>query len=144
MSNSITVNITFSFKGETFHPSTKIDLDVLMKNVQEDDQEMKQETVLAPIYPLLAASINIDTYSYAYEIMQAGDAVYSDATGIAINHLQDGKFDYQSFRQEWLNNEHLGVVQAIADKHLSDTDLEQQPQFRDALLEAFEAGRKSQ
>ncbi|MCU7938449.1 MAG: hypothetical protein KZQ64_05305 [gamma proteobacterium symbiont of Bathyaustriella thionipta] len=140
MSNSITVSITFSFKGETFHPTTIIDLDALMKNSLVADQD----TVLASIYPFLAASINIDTYSYAYEIMQAGDAVYSDPTGIAANHLQDGKFDYQSFRQEWFYNKTLNTVQAIADKYFPEIDLKQQPQLKEALIEAFETGKNSQ
>jgi len=141
MSNSI-ISITFSFKGETFFPFTKIDLDALMKNIQADE-EIKQESVLMPIYPLLAASINIDTYSYAYEMMQAGNVSYSEPTGLAINHLKGENFDYQSFRKEWQYNKNLSLVQSIADKYLSVTDLEQQPRLRDALLEAFEAGRNN-
>ncbi len=142
MSNTITVSINFSFKGETFSPSTSIDLDVLMhKNYLSTIGQ--ESNISVSIYPLLAASINLDTYSYAYEVMLASHAVYSEPTGIAVKHLTQGQFNYQSFYKEWLDEKMLTIVQEIADKHLSVADLAQQPQLKEALFEAFLAGEKS-
>ncbi len=138
--NTIKVSTTFSFKGETFSPSIIIDLDSLMKNSTIGETE--QSNIPPSLLPLLAASIDIDTYSYAYEIMQAAEAVYSEPAGIAGNHLTEGKFNYLSFRKEWLENENLTIVQTIADKHRLDIDFQEQSELRDALLDAFFEGKK--
>ena len=138
--NTIKVSITFSFKGETFSPFTIIDLDLLMK--QSEIGKTEQNSVPTHIYPLLAASADIDTYSYAYEIMQAADAVYSEPTGMATKYLIEGQFDYQAFRKEWLENENMTIVQNIADKHRLEIDFHEQSELRDALLEAFFEGKK--
>lgn len=137
MNNFITVNITFSFKGETFTPSVKLDLDTMMKNYHDTVQGRELES----LYPLLAASIDLDTYSYAYEILQASDALYSDASELAQKHLQDGDFNYQSFYSDWTHHKHLDIIASIAQTHLDIDDLQQQPALRDALLEALEAGK---
>jgi len=138
--NTIKVSITFSFKGENFSPFTIIDLDSLMRTFTTD--EIEQDSILAPFLPLIAASIDIDTYSYAYEMMQAGEAVYSEPTDIAGNHLTEGKFNYQSFREEWLKNENIAIVQNIADKHQLNIDFQEQSELRDALLDVFFEGKK--
>jgi hypothetical protein len=141
MTNTITVNITFSFKGETFTPSTQIDLDHLMETMSPE-VELSQENILRPIYPLLASSIHIDTYSYAYEIMQAGSAHYSEPTGMTGEFLTEGQFDFQAFRQQWLDNKNVLIVQQIAQKYLSVSDLDAQPALKGALLEALAFGQR--
>ena len=143
VTNRINVSITFSFKGETFYPSTSIDLDALMNNNSLAVIE-QQSNMLASIYPLMAASINLDTYSYAYEIMLASSAVYSQATGIAKKHLREGQFDYLSFYKEWQEQNVINVIEDIADKYHLLTELEQQPQLKNALLDAFYAGKNQQ
>ncbi len=142
MPNTITISITFSFKGETFTPSAQIDLDHLMEKMSPE-VELSQENILRPIYPLLAASIQIDTYSYAYEIMQAGSAHYSKPTGMAGEFLIEGQFDFQAFGQQWLDNKNVLIVQQIAQKYLSVSDLDTQPALKGALLEALALGKKT-
>ncbi len=141
MPNTITISITFSFKGETFTPSAQIDLDHLMEKMSPDE-DISQENILGSIYPLLASSIQIDTYSYAYEVMQAGSAHYSEPTGMAGEFLTDGQFDFQAFRQRWLDNKNVLIVQQIAQKYLSVSDLDAQPALKNALLEALALGQK--
>ncbi len=97
---------------------------------------------LVTIYPRLAADIDIDIYSYAYEIMQAGEPVYLEPSGLAKKHLIESKFDYQAFCDDWFYHKNLLSIQKIAKSHLGVTDLEQQPDLRDALMEALEAGKK--
>lgn len=133
MSNSIQATVTFSFKGETFSPSIRIDLDTFIR--EENDPSM--------IYNLLARSGGIDTYSYAYEVMEVCEIEYCEPAGLACNHLHDGKFDFQGFHADWLHHNNLEVVQKIAQKHLSIDDLEQHPQLRDALLEALNTSKLS-
>ena len=139
MSNTITVEIPFSFKGKTLVPSAIIDLDAMMRRYHE----MIPGQELESVYPLLAASIDIDVYSYEYEIMQAGTGVYSKPTGLAEKHLNNTSFDYQRFYKDWLTHKDLTMVQKIAQTRMGVEDLQQQPALRDALLEALALGRKS-
>ncbi|MCW8932238.1 MAG: hypothetical protein OQL19_18640 [Gammaproteobacteria bacterium] len=140
MNNSITISITFSFKGDTFTPSLKIDLDAMMK--RWNGAMIGNE--LESIYPHLAASINIDTYSYAYEVMQASEPEFSEPTGLAEKHLKETHFNFQTFYDDWLYHKNLLIIQEIAESRLGITELDQQPKLRDALFEALEAGRKVQ
>ncbi len=142
MSNTIKLDMSFSFKGDTFYPSTILDLDSLMSN--HSLEVIHQESnILSFIYPLLAASIDLDTYSYAYESMLASHVVYSQPTGIAVNHLSEEQFNYVTFHQEWLTKKVFNIIEKIAKTHLSVVNLEQQPHLKSALLEAFYAGKKA-
>ena len=134
MTNSITATIKFSFKGETFSPSARIDLDAFFA----------AKPVLEPgvfpqyVYNMIAKNGEIDGYSYAYEVMLASEVVFSEPTGLAGECLQGNKFDFECFQQRWLYQQKLETVQDIALRHLKVEDIEQQPKLRDALLEALE------
>ncbi len=142
MPNSIVITSIFSFKGETYSPSIKIDLDALMTSIQ-DDTELEPNKLLTSIYPRLAASLDIDSYSYAYEIMLAADVKYSAAEGIAALFLQDESFDFSSFYKKWLADKTLGVLQIIVDEYLPEVDLSQPTAIKSALLAAYAAGKNS-
>ena len=134
MKNSITATIKFSFKGETFSPSARIDLDVLFAA-----QPVLEPGVIPQyVYNMIARSGDIDGYSYAYEVMLASDVIFSEPTGLAGECLQGNTFDFECFQQRWLYQQKLQIVQDIALRHLKVEDIEQQPELRDALLEALE------
>ena len=134
MTNSITATIKFSFKGETFSPSARIDLDVLFAAKPVLEPGMIPQYV----YNMIAKNGEIDGYSYAYEVMLASEVVFSEPTGLASECLQGEQFDFECFQQQWLYQQKLKIVQDIALRHLNVEDIEQQPQLRDALLEALE------
>jgi hypothetical protein len=138
MKSVIRVTIIFSFKGKKLSPSVVMDLDALMKT-----QTLVNGNELLSIYPLLAANINIDTYSYEFEMMQASHPTYSDPSGLAIAYCQAGEFDYSAFCTDWQHHQELQAVEEIAQSYLSINDLEQQPQLKEALLAAFSLGKKS-
>ena len=134
MNNSITAEIKFSFKGETFSPSARIDLDVFFA----DRPVLEPGRIPQYVYSMVAKNGEIDGYSYAYEVMLASEVVFSEPTGLAGKCLQDKHFDFECFQQHWLYQQKLKIVQDIALQHLNIEDIEQQPQLRDALLEALE------
>ena len=70
--------------------------------------------------------------------MEASDISYSEATGLAAEHLKNGVFDFHAFQKDWRHQKNLIIVQEIAQEHMGITDLEQQPQLRDALLDALQ------
>ena len=69
MSNHITASVEFYFKGEKFTAAIELDL----------DQHMQNAGKLPALYPLLAKAINLDPYSYEYEMMQAEVIFFNNA-----------------------------------------------------------------
>lgn len=134
MENRITATIKFSFKGETFTPSTEIDLDKLFAS----KPVLEPGTVPLYVYNIIAKDAEIDGYSYAYEVMLASEVLFSNPVGLAADCLHNEAFDFERFQTLWHYQKKLAVVQDIALRHMNIDDLEQQPQLRDALLEALE------
>jgi hypothetical protein len=83
----------------------------------------------------------MDTYSYAYEVMQASEPSFSEATGLAAQCIEAGRFDWQRFVALRQESRILEQLQAIARETLDIASLDQAPQLRAALLRAFELGR---
>ena len=133
MSNNIVISVEFYFKGQKHSPSMVVDLDAHIQNKGGFDS----------LYPLLANSNNIDLYSYEYEMMLAEDLVFSDATGLAKDFLEDGQFDLTAFRQALHDEGITEAISEIASTHLAVDDLSSQPGLKAALLEAFKLGQKS-
>ena len=134
MNNTVTIGVEFYFKGQKISPSVVIDLDKRIEIISGFDS----------IYSLLAKSNNIDVYSYEYEMMLAEDLIFSDATGLAKDFLENGKFDLVAFKQALDDESITEVISKVASDYLSMDDLSLQPDIKAALLEAYKQGRKSQ
>ena len=132
MSNHVTASVEFYYKGEKI--STSIELDL--------DQHMQAGGQLPDLYPLLAKALNLDIYSYEYEMMQAEKILFSDAKGLVAEHVNDGLFDSEAFASAWSESFVMKQLQQIAKKNLSIEDLQQQPELKNALLEAYNLGKK--
>ena len=133
MKNTVTVSAEFCFKGQKLSPSMVIDLDAFILNRGSYES----------LYPMLARSNNIDLYSYEYEMMQAEDLVFADADGLAVDFLDEGKFDLAAFGRAVHEQRIAEAISGIARDVLSIDDLSSQPELRAALFEAFNLGRKS-
>jgi len=133
MSNYITASVEFFFKGEKITASIELDL----------DQHMHSSGKLPRLYPLLASSINLDLYSYEYEMMQAENIIYSNAKGLATEHIIEGVLDAAAFENSWHESKQLEICQKIANKYLSINELQQHPELKNALLEAYRQGMKT-
>ena len=131
MANHITASVEFFFKGEKITASIELDL----------DQHMHSSEKLPRLYPLLASSINLDLYSYEYEMMQAEVIFFNNAKGLVAEHLDEGLLDIAAFETAWIENTLHEKLQEIAQRHLSIEDLHQQPDLKNALLEACQLGK---
>ncbi len=133
MSSNIVATIPFDFKGVHHTPSVKIDLDEFIESAQE----------LANIYSVVASQNQIGLYSYEYEVLMSSDIIFSQPEGIAQQFFNEGDFDLDRFRQEYQQQKVLHSLQSIAKKHLQIDNLEQNPELKRALLEAYSRGRES-
>jgi len=131
--NTIQISTVFSFKGETFEPATIIDL----------DQFIKKDGALPDLHHILAVQNNIDTYSYAFEVMQQADLYFDKASGLACDCLQDGQLDFLNYIQKRDEYELHTQLQKIAKDTLNMEDIANAPEIKEALLQAFKLGRDS-
>lgn len=133
MKNTIQISVEFSFKGETFNPTTIIDL----------DQFINKTGSTPDLHHILAVNNNIDTYSYTFEIMQQSEIGYANATGLAGEHLQDDCFDFQAYTTKSEEIELHSQLQQIAKDTLNIDDLTEEPEIKNALIHAYQLGLNS-
>jgi len=134
MKNSIKVTIPFSFKGVEHKPSAIIDLDVFIQGEQTIDNTFQR----------VANENKIDNFSYEYEVLESSSKIFSDPTGIAGDFLSENDFDLEGFKQQLLSGNGLQKVQTIASNILNIDDLENNKDIKQALLEAYKAGKEAQ
>jgi len=132
LSNSIDAHIDFSFKGKTYALTSTLDLDRLLA----------QHDSFPALHAILAKEHGIDTYSYLYEVMQETEIEFQNAQGIAAEFLIDGQFDPEAFAANWRDNKIAALLQPIATSELGITDLNQNPGLKNALIQAFNLGRR--
>ena len=131
MNNSIDAHIEFSFRGESYSLTSTLDL----------DQLLAQHGTLPAIHALLAKEHGIDTYSYLYEVMQDAEIEYENAQGIATDFLSDKDFNQSAFITTWNESGALALLQPIAMHELGIADLNQHPNIKNALIQAFNLGK---
>jgi hypothetical protein len=129
--NTVRARLSLSFKGETYALDSVIDLD-----------ECLGESGEAPnFHRLLARAGGIDPYSYLYEVLEADEIEFSDATGVAARSCCDGRFDWTQFEQDRREECDWQVVRAIAERIMTGRDLDAEPDLKAALLAAYRAGK---
>ena len=131
MQNTIDIRIEFSFKGEDHTLTTTLNLDTLAL----------EDGALPDFHHLLAQANGIDTYSYLYEALETYDVEFSNARGLAAGCLHDGVFDMDTFRRHRQEQRELAVLGPIAQRCLQVADLDSQPALKQALREAYYAGK---
>lgn len=130
MSNTITASIEFYFKGIRHAGSLEVDL----------DQYMLATGAVPDFVALLADHMNIDQYSYEYEMMQVETVLYSHARNLAADYVHEGVFDAGAFEAAWSGDRIHQQLQEIAQRMLSIDDLHARPELKAALLEAYRFG----
>ena len=132
MSNQITASVEFYFKGERHGASIELEM----------DQHMHASGELPDLYPLLARAMDVGPYSYEYEMMLAETIIFSNAKGLIADFVNDGILDLAAFNVTWSESIIIEKLQDIAKQHLSVDDINQQPELKNALLEAYQLGKK--
>lgn len=130
MENSIDAQIEFSFKGQTYADSATINLDELME----------RRGALPSMHGILADRMEIDAYSYLYEVMLESEISFTNARGLAAAFVSDGAFDFEAFMAAWQENKVLGLLQSIAEREMGIADLADHPALKKALFQAYQAG----
>ncbi|RLL55608.1 hypothetical protein D8Y20_01525 [Mariprofundus sp. EBB-1] len=130
---TVIASISFDFRGKRFEPSITVDLHTMMLKKQP----------LNYLYVLLGASIDLDAYRHEYDVMVMHAIVYSEPTGLACDFFTDGTLDFEGFTHAWHKMRILSEIEAIAEQHLNISDLMQQPDIQQALIESYQAGQKN-
>jgi len=131
MKNQVTASVEFYYKGEKHSARVEVDL----------DHYMQTEGQIPALYPLLAQAIELDFYSYEYEMMQAEPIIFSDATGLVADYVTDGKLDFDAFQIAFNRHAVIERLQAIAREHMDIDDLQQHPDLMNALQDAYQLGK---
>ncbi|MES9845740.1 MAG: hypothetical protein ABW162_06500 [Candidatus Sedimenticola sp. PURPLELP] len=133
LKSSIEARIDFSYKGENYALSAKVDLDGMMSG----------SGAIHDLHRLLAMESKVDTYSYMYEVMEMQEVTFDNAEGLATECLTGGSFDIPKFEQLWKEHAVVTILAPIAKSCLGVDDLEQSPDLKAALVAAYEAGKLS-
>jgi len=134
MNNHITASVEFYFRGNKISSSIELDL----------DQHMHSAGKLPDLYPLLARSADLDLYSYEYEMMQAETIIFSQAKGLVTEFINESLLDIEAFETAWSKHSIIERLQEIAQQNLSIEDLQQQPELKKALLQAYQLGANAE
>ena len=131
MKNTVTASIHFSFKGKEHSPSITIEL----------DQHLEGGSSLPDLCSLIAKKNHYDLYSYEYEMMQAQDIIFSNPQGLVADFIHDGLLNFEDFHTAFNENKIFDKLQDIAKEQLQVENLEQQPNLKEALLQAYRLGK---
>ncbi len=135
MKNTVIVQVNFSFKGENFTPSITLELDYFVKHSGS----------LASLYSTIAQKNKIDTYSYAYEMMEASELIFHSAEGNVVDFIVDGKCNLEAYREHLAQSNMLIELEKIASEVLGVTDFtaKDNDDIKEALSRAYSAGQNS-
>jgi len=131
--NTLRTRASFSFKGEDYALDAVIDL----------DRSHSEAGEMPNFHLLLARACGIDPYSYLYEVFEAHELEFSEATGAAAEACRDGEFDWSQFEQARRDQHDWQSVRSLAEQTLSPDELDARPELMAALLAAYRAGRAS-
>ncbi len=133
MKNTVVVQVNFSFKGENFTPFITLELDDFVKH----------NGSLINLYPKIAQQNKIDTYSYAYEIMEASELIFHSATGNVVDFIVDGKCNLEAYREYLTQTNRLIELEKIASEVLNIDNLSAKDNkgIKEALTRAYNAGK---
>jgi hypothetical protein len=131
MKNEITAWLEFYYKGKKITARKSVDLDCVLESSQE----------LPDFFPILAKTIELDKFSYEYELMLSEQILFEQAKGLAAEYLENRVFDFNGFKHAWLESKKFARLQAIAFEVLNVDDLNTRPALRQALNSAYESGR---
>lgn len=147
--NTITATVEFSFRGEHSTLSTVLDVAHLTDLLASGNE--------GAVHRVIASRNGLDTYSYAYEVMEMQLIHFSDANGLIAQFIQDGTLDAERYLEVWQTKSNYALqdvqggssvvdsdVEAalaeIAREHLQIDELTDYPEVRGALLAAYQAG----
>ncbi len=107
------------------------------------DALMREHGSLPRLHHILAMTNDIDTYSYLYEVMEQSPIRFVNAQGAVADFVDNEALDIEGFQQQWRQSRIIDMLQSIASRELSVDDLENHPELKNALLEAYHCGKSA-
>lgn len=134
MKNTVIVQVNYSFKGENFSPSLRFEL----------DKFAKQNNDFSSLYLQIAQYNKIDSYSYAYEVMQSSELLFHSPTGNVIDFIDNGKCDLNAYQYQLNQQIMFNQLEAIAADILGIIDIhtKEHQAISKALAQAYLVGSK--
>jgi hypothetical protein len=135
MKNTVIAQVNYSFKGENFTPSILLEIDVFAK----------QHIDFSSLCRTIAQKNKIDTYSYAYDVMESSAVIFHSPKGNIVDFIIDGNCDLKAYQQFLRQDEMYQVIEKIAADVLGIEDIYQQDNaaIKNALNGAYRAGREA-
>ncbi len=132
MKNTVIAQINYSFKGKNFSPSITLDI----------EQFAKQSDNFNSLYPKIAQANKIDTYSYAYEVMESSPLFFHSPKGNIVDFINDGKCDLVAYQYFLKQQEMYTQLEKIAAEILEIDDLhaDDNSKIKAALIQAYNKG----
>lgn len=147
--NTISATVEFSFRGEHNTLTASLDVAHLTDLLMNNDERA--------VHRVIAGKNGLDTYSYAYEVMEMQPVVYTGASGLIAQFITDGELDVAGYIEVWqaksacalqdtagnTDSDMDKVLSEIAAEHLRIEVLAEFPEVQAALRAAYQAGRDS-
>ena len=133
MKNSVIAQINYSFKGENFSPSIALDI----------EQFARRNDNFSSLYPKIAQANKIDTYSYAYEVMESSPILFHSPKGNIIDFIHDGKCDLLAYRNFLEQDDMYRQLEKIAAEILGINNLhaKENSKIKAALIQTYHINR---
>ncbi|HED15889.1 MAG TPA: hypothetical protein ENI64_03580 [Gammaproteobacteria bacterium] len=131
MKSKIVASVEFYYKGEKFIPSATIEL----------FKYMDSKGQIPSLHMLLAQENGIDLYSYEYEIMLLENIRCTQAEGLATLCITNGEFDVEIFQGKWQEAKCHDILQSIVRRTMNIDNLDEHPELKCALIEAYQVGK---
>ncbi len=127
--NTITANVCFDYKGQTYNLSSEISVDNIIKH----------KDFYNSVYLAIAKAHDIGLYTYELEIMMDQDIGFSNAQGCADGCVVEGSLDLELLR----DNHQKHLSQPVIDSLISRYSLDASDNnIVEALTEAYILGKK--
>jgi hypothetical protein len=144
--DTITATVEFSFRGEHCKLVAQLGVAYLTELLESGDEGV--------IHRVIANKSGLDTYSYAYEVMEMQPIHFSDAQGLIGNFIEDGALDTQAYLQAWrevspsvtqvtLQPRERTLLEQIVREHLQIESLDDYPELHKVLEAAYQAGKQA-
>lgn len=129
--HSLLASLSFDYQGE------RHDLQSLVNIAEVIDHE----DFFRSVYLQLAKSIEIDVYSYQFEVMMDQNIQFSAAKGCAQGCLEEGALDLTTLRKNFEQASSDQIIRVIIDKYFRPEEVRND--MKKALTEAFRMGKAS-
>lgn len=139
--DTITATVEFSFQGKHYKLVAQLEVPYLTELLENGNE--------GAIHRIIATKGGLDTYSYAYEAMEMQPIHFSDAKGLISRFIEDGELDFRVYLQAYREQKAASsssdnaLLEQIARKHMHIEDLNGNPELRNALKAAYQAGKSA-